>query len=399
MPTVIDLFAGAGGFELGFKLAGYDIAVALEIDKWATDTLKINNPSTKVILGDIRKYQTNKEIKEITNKLLIDVIIGGPPCQGFSVAGPKKDPKDPRNSLFVDYARWVECLEPKIFVMENVKGLLGRHNGQGDKVIDIIKNKFLDLGYLTTIWVLNAAHYGVPQNRERIFIVGSKNLNNIASPPRTHSLNIESGDQKADLPRAIRVSDAILDLPAIDSSGGREEMDYTILPVTDYQKWARGNQDILFNHVAMKHTKRVVERFKQIKFDNTTVEISDEYAVKKRNGNGSLSETPYHMNNRRLNPDKPSFTIPASFYSSFIHPYQHRNITAREAARLQSFPDFYRFMGKRTVISSNLLTRQQKHDDNYLSQYNQIGNAVPPLLAEAIAEHILPLLTDMEVDK
>jgi DNA (cytosine-5)-methyltransferase 1 len=138
----------------------------------------------------------------------------------------------------------------------------------------------------------------------------------------------------------------------------------------------------------MKHTKRIVERFKQIKWGMSIKSVASEYSAKKRNGNGASSDVVYDMNNRRLNPEKPSFTIPASFYSTFIHPYQHRNITAREAARLQSFPDSYIFSGKRTVISSKLLQRQNRHTENHLSQYNQIGNALPPLLAKAIAEHI-----------
>ncbi len=392
MSNVVDLFAGAGGFELGFKLAGYDISLSLEIDEWAAQTLKANNLSSKVIKDDISHYKTEEQIKKATKHLPIDVIIGGPPCQGFSVAGPKKDPLDPRNSLFIDFARWVKYLHPKMFVMENVKGLLGRHNGQGEKVINIIKNEFNNIGYFTSIWVLNAACYGVPQNRERVFIVGSKTLENIVPPLPIYSLGTNGNHGTKKLPFPISVGEAILDLPIIESGKGREEMEYTLPPITDYQIWARGSQETLFNHVAMKHTKRVIERFKNIDSNTSEVEIPEEYAVKKRNGNGTLSETPYHMNNRRLDPDKPSFTIPASFYSTFIHPYQHRNITAREAARLQSFPDFYKFMGKRTVISSNLLTRQKKHEDNHLSQYNQIGNAVPPLLAKAIAEHLSTLL-------
>jgi DNA (cytosine-5)-methyltransferase 1 len=400
MPKIIDLFAGAGGFSHGFKLAGYDVSMAIEIDKWAAETLKVNNPSTKVILGDIRLFQKETEIKTAINNENIDVIIGGPPCQGFSVAGPKKDPKDPRNSLFIDFSRWVENLQPQMFVMENVKGLLARHNGDGEKVIDIIKNRFLEIGYHTTIWALNAAFYGVPQSRERIFIVGNKKLKEIDLPPITHYLSSDSQKLvETSLLQAVTVGDAILDLPVIDSGEGYEEMQYTMMATTDYQKWARENQKILHNHVAMKHTNRVIERFKQITDDSQNIVISEEYAVKKRNGNGSLSDTPYHMNNRRISPGKPSFTIPASFYSTFIHPYQHRNITAREAARLQSFPDSYRFMGKRTVISSKLLTRQQKHEDNFLSQYNQIGNAVPPLLAKAIATHILSLLSETEPSK
>jgi len=138
----------------------------------------------------------------------------------------------------------------------------------------------------------------------------------------------------------------------------------------------------------MKHTSSMIERFRLIRSGRSIKEIPPEYRAKKRNGNGELSKSHYNSNNRILDPSSPAYTIPAHFYSSFVNPYQDRNLTAREAARLQSFPDWYRFMGKRTVISHKLLERYGRHEDNYLSQYNQIGNAVPPLLAKAIAEHI-----------
>ena len=144
MPNLIDLFAGAGGFGLGFHLAGYHVNCSLEIDKWAVDTLRANNQEDTIIVeGDIRDYRLPAVIRETCGEAP-DVIIGGPPCQGFSIAGPaQKDPKDPRNSLFKDFARWVECLEPQAFVMENVKGILSRRNAKGEKVIEIIKDTFI----------------------------------------------------------------------------------------------------------------------------------------------------------------------------------------------------------------------------------------------------------------
>ena len=389
--TLLDLFAGAGGFSLGFTIDGYKLEYALEIDEWAASTIKHNNPSTEVITSDIRNFQTPESIKEAVNNKSFDLIIGGPPCQGFSIAGPKKDPKDPRNSLFVDFSRWVDVLRPKFFVIENVKGITSRKNAYDEKVVDIIKATFNELGYSTEIWIMNAVFYGVPQYRERVFFVGNRLGIELGIPPYTH-FNGDEGISHNDVPKLITVGQAILDLPIINASEGADQLNYTLQPSNDYQIWARGDQTILYNHEAMRHTQRIIDRFNQIKCGESLSDISIEYGTKKRNGNGASSDTVYDMNNRRLEPNKPSFTIPASFYSTFIHPVQNRNITAREAARLQSFPDFYRFMGKRTIISSKLLQRQNRHSENHLSQYNQIGNAVPPLLANAIAKHIRKFL-------
>ena len=403
MLKVIDLFAGAGGFGLGFQLAGYAVTCSVEIDKWATDTLRENNPGMKVIHNDITTFQSSEIIRQICSDSP-DIIIGGPPCQGFSIAGPTpKDPKDPRNSLFQNFVFWVESLNPQMFVMENVKGILSRKNADGEKVIDIIQNAFEDLEYKTDIWELNAAKYGVPQLRERVFIVGNRfGITKIEQLVKTHfwaspngegaQSNINnSGDFDSLLP-AIPVWNALSDLPELEAGDGEEEQLYTMEPQTDFQRWARANQEILFNHVAMKHTERLVERFKHIGSGQSVLDVPEEHGARKRSGNGVLSDVSYGSNNRRFDPGRPSYTIPASFYSSFIHPYQHRNITAREAARLQSFPDCYRFVGKRTIISQKLLERKGRHDEIHLSQYNQIGNAVPPLLAKAIAEHIRPIL-------
>ena len=394
---VIDLFAGAGGFGLGFQLAGYEVTCSVEIDKWATDTLRANNPNMCVIQKDIATFQSREAIREICGDSP-DVIIGGPPCQGFSIAGPaQKDPNDPRNSLFQNFVLWVKSLDPQIFVMENVKGILSRKNANGESVIDIIQNAFKDLKYKIEIWELNAAEYGVPQLRERVFIVGNRlGTTEIEEPVKTHFWTEQNelcnSDDFDSMPPAINVWDALSDLPKLNAGDGKEEQSYATEPQTDFQRWARGDQAILFNHVAMKHTERMVKRFKHIDSGQSGLDVPQEYSARKRGGNGVLSDASYNSNNRRFHPEKPAYTIPASFYSSFIHPHQHRNITAREAARLQSFPDRYRFMGKRTIISQKLLERKGRHDEIHLSQYNQIGNAVPPLLAKAIAEHIRPFL-------
>jgi DNA (cytosine-5)-methyltransferase 1 len=390
---VLDLFAGAGGFGLGFTLAdNFKVICSLEVDKWAVETLKANNhDGQKIIQGDIRHYNTAEQILAACPSKP-DVIVGGPPCQGFSYAGPTKDPKDPRNSLFNNFVQWVEVLQPKVFVMENVRGLLTGKNHKGEKVIEIIKAAFKNIGYTVKIWELNAANYGVPQNRERIFIVGNKLGIEISEPQITHYLPSEkqmlNGKAKT-LKQAINVQKAIGDLPKLKAGEGVEEADFKTKPRNEFQKLSRGNATKLFNHVTMVHTKRVVERYEQILNGLTMEEIPEELQVRKRNGKGEISSSEYNSNYRHLKPKMISYTIPASFYSNFVHPKQPRNITSREAARLQSFPDNYIFKGKRTQISSKLLKQLGKEDENYLSQYNQIGNAVPPLLAKSVAIRIL----------
>ncbi|MBE9013314.1 DNA cytosine methyltransferase [Pseudanabaenaceae cyanobacterium LEGE 13415] len=394
-PIAIDLFAGAGGFGLGFEMAGFSVPLSVEIDTWACDTLRHNRPDITVIQNDICNFNTESSIKEICI-FRPDLIIGGPPCQGFSIAGPaQKDPKDPRNSLFINFAQWIKVLEPKAFVMENVKGLLSRKNSEGFKVVDIIKKTFEDLGYFVEIWLLNAADYGVPQTRERIFIVGNKTGQELGIPRKTHSLELLhlrksqlSIFDDANITSAITLWEAISDLPELNAREGNEEQSYSLEPQNSYQTWTRGSNPILYNHVAMEHSARLVDRFRQIGWGESSADVPKEHGARRRSGNGELSDKAYDQNNRRLNPYKPSHTIAASFYANFIHPFQHRNLTAREGARIQSFPDHYRFLGKKTVVSHKLLHREERFNEKFLCQYNQIGNAVPPLLAKAIACHL-----------
>jgi DNA (cytosine-5)-methyltransferase 1 len=394
---VLDLFAGAGGYGLGFSLASrkYKLICSLEVDKWAVKTLKANNKhKQKIILGDIRHFNTAEKIyKACPNSP--NVIIGGPPCQGFSLASSSKDPKDPRNSLFKNFAQWVNVLRPEVFAMENVKGFLTGENEKGEKIIDIIEKRFRKIGYTINIWELNAANYGVPQRRERIFIVGTKFGIKIPKPPKTHYLPEQKKElnghvKKNKLQAAIKVSKAINDLPKLKAGEGEEEAILKTIAKNGYQKNSRGNLKKVYNHVTMSHTKRMVERYEQILQGFSLEEISEELQVRERNG--KISKVDFNSNYRHLKPNMISHTIPASFYSNFVHPTQPRNITSREAARLQSFPDNYIFKGKRTQISSKLLKQLGKEDENYLSQYNQIGNAVPPLLAKAVAKQILKYL-------
>jgi DNA (cytosine-5)-methyltransferase 1 len=269
-PIAVDLFAGAGGFGLGMEMAGFNVSLALETDAWACDTLRLNRPNMTVLQADIRDFHSDSAIREAC-PVQPDVIVGGPPCQGFSIAGPaQKDPADPRNSLFVNFARWVECLRPEIFVMENVKGLLSRRNANHEKVTDIIRQTFTEIGYtLGEIWILNAAEFGVPQIHERIFIVGSASGAEQLPPRCTRRLSAVYSEQltfsnQSLLPPAVTLWDAISDLPPLEAGQGNEEQHYTSPSNNEFQKWTRYGSQILFNHVAMSHSRRLVERFKHI---------------------------------------------------------------------------------------------------------------------------------------
>ena len=263
-----------------------------------------------------------------------------------------------------------------------MQGILTKKNPDGKTVIEALELRAKRLDYHISTWILNASDYGVPQNRVRAFIIGTKDKFILKPPIITHS-DVLSLNRKL----KINVGNAILDLPSIMACEGKEEMEYgESNKLTEYQKWSRRKSKKVFNHVAMKHTNRIVERYKIIMSGNT--DLPDEFKVRKRNGNGELSSSPFNLNYRHLNSENISYTIPASFYSSFIHPIFPRNITAREAARLQSFPDYYKFQGSRTLISNKLLKSQGKEDQINLSQYNQIGNAVPPLLAKAVGKRL-----------
>lgn len=390
-PTFIDLFAGAGGFGLGFQFAGYKPILSIEIDKWAYQTLSVNNKH-KIINDDITNYDSIDKIKSTCIESP-DIIIGGPPCQGFSVAASNRTKnREHKNHLFKYFMLWVQALRPKIFVIENVPGILTWKNKDGDKVIDEIRKISQETGYNINIWRLNAANYGVPQSRERIFIIGTiKEIETIKPIPTNILKNQKKSLFPQFLPPAITVGEAILDLPPIKAKEGEEIMDYeTLNDLTKFQLWARNGSRKIYNHVAMKHTERLVKRYQNIIDGNDT--MPEELKVRKRNGGGVISEVKFNQNYRHLLRSAVSYTIPASFYSSFIHPTIPRNITAREAARIQSFPDWYVFKGKRTIMSNSLLKKLGKEDEINLSQYNQVGNAVPPLLAKAIANQLKTFL-------
>ena len=390
-PRVLDTFSGAGGFSLGFEMAGCEIVGAIELDRWACDTFAYNHPGTSILQGDISQL-SDEEISSRFNDRRPDIIIGGPPCQGFSIANRKAgDPKDPRNSLFRDFVRTGLLFEPTLMVMENVPNLLSAKTLNGEPVIEIIASALRGIGYHVYWRVLQATDFGVPQIRTRLFVVASRLPLDDPFPSPTHRLIVEGSTQdlyQEPMLPCPTLWEAISDLPELKASEGAEELPYTREPESDYQRSLRGTQQTLFNHKAMNHTPRMVERFSHMAWGHSVNDVPAHLKPRKRNSS-ELATTAYDQNNRRMYPHRPCHTIPASFYANFVHPYQHRNFTAREGARIQSFPDNFRFLGKPTVVSHKLLAREGREGEKFLCQYNQIGNAVPPLLAKAVATHLI----------
>ena len=274
--------------------------------------------------------------------------------------------------------------------MENVPNIIRAKTKNGIAVVDIIKQEFENMGYHVYYDILTASDYGVPQMRQRFVLIASKQELEVPFPAKTHYVEGETDGHSDGLTKCPTLWDAISDLPDIEAREGAEVMSYTKPAINDYQAYCRNHARKLHNHLAMKHTQRLIERFSHMTWGQSVSDITDDrLKQRKRNGNGAVSESPYDQNNRRMHPNKICHTITATFYGNFVHPYKNRNFTAREGARIQSFPDTYVFLGKPTVVSKKLLMKEGRTGEAYLCQYSQIGNAVPPLMAKAIAENII----------
>ncbi len=369
---LIDLFCGTGGFAQGFvdQSSRFEICYAIDCNAIAAKTAQANHPNTHVSHEDIRDVEPRK-IASFLGMNKVDVIVGGPPCQGFSSLRPNRSSleNDTRNNLFLNYAKFVTCLRPKVFVLENVVGLVTHEDG---RTLTRILETFDDLGYTCDWRILNAANYGVPQKRERFILIGSIAKGPIRFPKPTHyykgrvighrdkSRIVTSGD---DLPPALSVLDAIGDLPVISSGESAEA--YTKRPRTDYQRLRRKDLRILTLHRASNHSDKMLE---VIRHAGTSISSIP----------ANLITSGFSSCYSRLDAHEPATTITVKFQSpassKCIHPLQDRAITPREAARVQGFDDDYVFSGSLTQIAA------------------QIGNAVPPLLGRAIAGEVLEML-------
>jgi DNA (cytosine-5)-methyltransferase 1 len=398
MGTLIaaDLFAGAGGLSVGFQQAGFKIAFANDRSQEYGITYQANHPGTHFFPGSV-EHLSAKEIFRAAgvSKNDVDVLIGGPPCQGFSINAPQRSTEDSRNRLFEHYGRLVlEGLRPKVILMENVPGLISLDHG---RFIRAIYDLFMEAGYRTAHMILCAAHYGVPQERWRLFLIATTLPFEITFPGPTHFATVRpnftgarnltwlplitNGSRPPSLfdrllAKHTTTKDALSDLPQLEVEEGSEEMRYSRAPRTPYQRELRANASALYNHVAGKLSPQNLERLKHVPPGGSWRDIPHDLLPA---GMKRARRSDHTRRYGRLDPEGLSGTVLTKcdpHWGTFFHYSQDRTLTVREAARLQSFPDEYRFHGSR------------------VSQYEQVGNAVPPLLAKAVALHLRKTLFD-----
>lgn len=349
--TVIDLFCGCGGLSKGFINAGFDVIVGVDNDNAALKTFALNHDGAIPMNADLAKQETFDEIKRIANERSIDVIVGGPPCQGFSLTGPRNF-DDKRNKLYLAVFEIVKQFQPKAFIIENVPGMAALYDGQ---IKEEILKRFRNLGYNTNCKILCAADYGVPQLRRRLVFMGiRKDIGEPCFPEPIFT---------PDNYRTCR--DALSDLPSLENDLGSEVADYECAPKTEYQKLIRGNCKVLHNHIGTNHTQLVKD----------TIALVPEGGNYKDLPAGWGESRKFHEAWTRYDGNKPSRTIDTGHRNHFHYQY-NRVPTIRENARLQSFPDDFIFVGTKT------------------QQNRQVGNAVPVLLGQAIGSAVMKILQD-----
>jgi DNA (cytosine-5)-methyltransferase 1 len=357
MFKCVDLFCGAGGLSEGFRQNGFDILLANDFDTWCEATYKSNHPETVFVSGLIQDITAVKILTELDIEPgELDCIIGGPPCQAFSVYNHQRGMHDERSGLFREYLRLVAGILPKYVIIENVPGMSSVEDGFAIKEI---KSGLKELGYNVEVTLLKAEDYGVAQERRRLIFIGNRINEDIIFPSPTHGKSL--------LPY-VTVWDAISDLPLLKNGEGDEVMNYTLSPQSDYQKAIRDGAQMVFNHVAPSLGAINLERLKYIPEGGSWRDIPQELLPA---GLKRARRSDHTKRYGRLRKDGFASTILTKcdpHWGAFFHPEQDRVITVREAARLQCFPDKRRFKGSR------------------VEQYKQVGNAVPVLLSAAVAK-------------
>lgn len=349
---VIDLFCGCGGFSRGFENAGFEVALA--IDNWndAIETFNVNHKHPVGVTKNIYDF-TNDEIKSFAKKNNVIGIIGGPPCQGFSMVG-KREANDERNTLYLQYVRFVEQIKPEFFILENVKGLLTLKKGYFKK--EIIE-RFSELGYNVTYKVLRACDYGVPQKRERVFFVGL----------RKDKFKDKFFDYPLPQKHIVGTEEALSDLPSLDNH--EDPTQYKTKPQNNFQKLMREKSNNIKNNEVTNHSEQTKKIISMIPDGGNIKSLPEEY-YKVRNYSSAF---------KRMNSKEPSTTIDCG-HRNYFHYKENRIPSVRESARIQSFSDDFVFLGSKT------------------SQYTQVGNAVPPLLAQSMANAVQNMYNKLEQD-
>lgn len=379
--TTLDLFCGAGGITEGFRQAGFSCLYGNDCAEWAIKTFALNHSEA---WADPRSIERVKP-REVRGNLGLEpgqlsVLVGGPPCQGFSINAPERFLEDPRNVLFLDYIRFLEEFQPKTFLLENVPGMLSLAGG---KVFAQIVRELEKVGYAVGHKILFAAHYGVPQERWRLIVLGSRNPPAPSHPEPTHyhtaRANFRGGRDlvfrlgevdRAMLAPAVTVGEALGDLPRLAIGEGSEETAYASEPHSEYAASMRNGSDTTHNHVAGKLSPVNLERLKHVRPGGSWRDIPFHLLPE---GMKRARRSDHTKRYGRLRGDRLAGTVMTKcdpHWGAVFLPDQDRALTVREAARLQSFPDSYRFLGPR------------------VAQYEQVGNAVPPLMAKAIAQSI-----------
>lgn len=349
---MIDLFSGCGGLSFGFEQAGFKCLIGVDIDPSALNTFSYNHKNAISLNLDLSKKESIDIIINKIHNRKIDLIVAGPPCQGFSLTG-KREEDDIRNKLFYSVFELAEKTAPNYIVIENVPGIATLYNGRARKAVI---NEFERLGYSLSEKLIYAPDYGVPQIRKRMFFVGIRNGKPFDFPHPTHTNN-----------NYITCEQAIGDLPNLEKELGNEISDYISAPISEYQKSMRKKSLKLINHVATKHTDLVVSVIKQVPEGGNHKNLPEGVGNSRK---FNEAWTRYHS-------QKPSKTIDTGHRNHF-HYRWNRVPTVRENARLQSFPDIFEFKGNKT------------------QQYKQVGNAVPPLLGFIIGKKLLELKNNVK---
>ncbi len=345
----IDLFCGAGGLSHGFEQAGYNVVAGIDSNKDAIKTFQLNHKDSKAILFDLsNKFDFNHPDLKAIKDTKVDIIIGGPPCQGFSIAG-KRLEDDPRNILYKSYMKFIDHYNPKVVLLENVPTIMSLFKGAiSQRIISSFEKK----GYSSNVRTLDSSLFGVPQKRRRTFFIFTKKDEYTWPDPTTEE-------------KPLTTKDAISDLPKLNNSLGKDFSPYKSKPKNPYQELMRKDSDGIYNHISVNHTEKTKNIISLVPDGGNYKSLPKSLQTTRK---VNIAWT-------RMNSKKPCFTIDAG-HNHHFHYKENRVPTVRECARIQSFNDSFIFCG------------------NKGSQYRQVGNAVPPILGKVLAESIKGIIND-----